>query len=85
MAIEPNNRSSSHKLSEDADIHRHEHADHQDPDKFPNMHSRNLMLGGGIVILGLILGGLILGYNVMNNETQRGDSAPTTSSIPVRP
>jgi hypothetical protein len=64
---------------------RHGGDDNPDRDKFPNMHGRNLMLGGAIVILGLILGGLILGYNVMNTETHRGDSAPANSSIPVRP
>ncbi|MEO5573955.1 MAG: hypothetical protein ABIR48_05685 [Gammaproteobacteria bacterium] len=49
------------------------------------MNSRNLLLGGVIVILGLILGGLILGYNILHTEIHRGEAAPSSSSIPVRP
>ncbi|MEO7557481.1 MAG: hypothetical protein ABIT92_00260 [Gammaproteobacteria bacterium] len=78
MAIGPETQRSKPRESQHKD-------NHADPDKFPTMHSRNLVLGGAIVILGLILGGLILAYNVLYTETHRADAVPPSSAVPLRP
>ncbi len=62
-----------------------DHANHSDNEKFSTVNMRTIKLGGVIVILGLILGGTILGYNVMNNEKHRGDFSPTNSTTPIKP
>lgn len=85
MAVEPETSQTKDKVYKDVHLAQNSVGDHADRDQFPNMQGRNLMIGGAIVILGLLLGGLILGYNVVSTETQRGDAAPSSSSVPVRP
>jgi hypothetical protein len=84
MSREPEIRRPT-KLYDNAHPEQDRNFNHIDPTKFPSMHSRNLILGGAIVILGLILGGLILGYNVIHTETQRAGSVPSSSAVPLRP
>lgn len=60
--------------------------DHEDDRKFPSMDDRNFTIGGVIVVLGLILGLLILSYQVFHTEAKRMDAAPRSEMLsPEKP
>ncbi|MEO5702655.1 MAG: hypothetical protein ABIQ54_01985 [Gammaproteobacteria bacterium] len=53
--------------------------------KFTSINSSKLALTGVVVVIGLTLALLYIGYYVFTKETQRTDNQPALSSVPVEP
>lgn len=53
--------------------------------KITSINSNKLALTGLVIVIGLTLALLVVGYYVFNTETKRVDDRPAISSVPVEP
>lgn len=53
--------------------------------KITSINSSKLALTGLVVVIGLTLALLYIGYYIFNTETQRVDDRPAIASVPVEP
>ncbi|MEO5573406.1 MAG: hypothetical protein ABIR48_02825 [Gammaproteobacteria bacterium] len=53
--------------------------------KDTSINSKKLAVTGTVIVIGLTLALLIVGYYIFNTESKRDDGQPAQSSVPVEP